>query len=70
MMTRNPDRRFLLHHTHEGRIGLCACDDPVPPDPAQVIATLTFDQTIGLLDDIDQTLTDCIWRDGGPPDSD
>ena len=69
-MTRNPDRRYLLHHTHEGRPGLCASDDPHPPGEQQVIAALTFDQTIGLLDDIDETLRDCISRDGWPPDDD
>lgn len=69
-MTRNPDRRFLLHHTREGRIGLCASDDPVPPATPQVIASLTFDETIGLSDDIDQTLQDCVWRGGGPEDED
>lgn len=59
----NP-RLFLLHHTHEDRVGLCASDDPNPPGEQQVIAALSFEQTIGLLDDIDETLADCVRRDG------
>lgn len=69
-MTRNPARCFLLHHTHEGRPGLCASDDPALPGEQQVIATLTFEQTVGLLDDIDETLCDCLRRDGVLPEDD
>lgn len=56
-------RRFLLHHTPD-RIGICAEDDPRPPAGGRIIARLTFEQAIGLMDDMDETLADCLRRDG------
>jgi len=56
--------RFLLHHTAEGRIGICADDDPNPPVGTQIIASLTFEEATALMDDMDETLADCLRRDG------
>lgn len=61
-------RRFLLHHTHEGRIGLCAEDDPNPPGEDRIIARLSFEDAVGLGDDLHETLTDCIRLDGTKED--
>jgi len=57
-------RRFLLHHTAEGRIGICAEDDLHPPVGTQIIASLTFEEATALMDDMDETLTGCLRRDG------
>jgi len=57
-------RRFLLHHTREGRPGICADDDPHPPVETQIIASLTFEDATALMDDMDETLADCLRRDG------
>lgn len=57
-------RRFLLHHTAEGRIGVCAEDDPHPPVGTQIIASPTFEEATALMDDMDETLADCLRRDG------
>lgn len=53
---------FLLHHTREGRPGLCHEDEGGGLDPAVIIARLTFDQTVGLYDDIHETFETCVER--------
>lgn len=55
---------FLLHHTREGRIGLCAQeDDPGLGDNA-IIARLSLEQTVGLYDDIHESFESSVRRRG------
>lgn len=53
---------FLLHHTHEGRVGLCHQDDGAGLGDNAIIARLTFDQVVGLYDDINETFETCAAR--------
>lgn len=53
---------FLLHHTSEGRIGLCHADDGAGLGDNAIIARLTFEQTVGLYDDIHETFETCVDR--------
>lgn len=55
---------FLLHHTHEGRVGLCHEDDGAGLGDEAIIARLTFDQVAGLYDDIHETFQTCLERNG------
>lgn len=52
------------------RVGPCAADDHRPPPEERIIERLTFEHTIGLLADIDETLEDCVRRDGWRGDDD
>lgn len=53
---------FLLHHTAEGRVGLCHADDGADLGDNAIIARLTFHQTVGLYDDINETFETCVAR--------
>lgn len=53
---------FLLHHTHEGRVGLCHQDDGAGLGDNAIIARLTFAQTVGLYDDINESFESCVAR--------
>ena len=55
---------FLLHHTHEGRVGLCHEEDGAELGDNAIIARLTFEQTVGLYDDIHETFETCLHRNG------
>ena len=56
------DAAFLLHHTGEGRVGLCHADDGHGLADNAILARLTFDQTVGLYDDIHETFESCVAR--------
>lgn len=53
---------FLLHNTHELRVGLCHEDDGAQLPEDAIIARLSFDQVIGLFDDISETFESCAAR--------
>lgn len=53
---------FLLHHTHEGRVGLCHEDDGACLADNAIIARLTFEQAVGLYDDLHETFETCHKR--------
>ena len=53
---------FLLHHTHENRIGLCAAEDGQGLGEDAIIARMSLDEVIGLYDDIDESFGSCIAR--------
>lgn len=59
---------FLLHHTHAGRVGLCHEEDGAELGDNAIIARLTFEQTVGLYDDIHETFETCIARGHPHPD--
>ena len=39
-------------------------DGAIPPMGTQIIASLTFEEATALMDDMDETLADCLRRDG------
>lgn len=68
---------FLLHHTQENRVGLCHEDDGADLGENSIIARLSFEQTVGLYDDIHESFQSCVERgwikhpdDGGEDEPD
>lgn len=53
---------FILHFTHEGRIGLCHADDGHGLGDDAIIARLSFQGAVGLYDDLHESFESCAAR--------
>ena len=54
--------RFLLHYTREGRVGLCHEDDSLVVPETHRICWMSFEQAVGLYDDLHETFETCHKR--------
>lgn len=55
---------FLLHHTKEGRIGLCHEDDGHLLPKTTIICAMPFEHVVGLYDDINESFLSLSERIG------